>query len=215
VSEDYTSHTRDRYRDAEVAATYARRQFSLRAPVEAAITALELRLFRKAVGALTTQAGAVVLDVPAGSGKLTDTVAKMGFRWVGGDISVEMLRHIQRPAAIVQCDITALPFRAESVNVAVILRLFHRVPESVMLAGLSEAARVCGDGLVISYARTPAIRVFYRLLQRLGRRPQVWTTSVSAQQLKRWTGSMPLRPLMDQSISAGLTSERIAALAKI
>ena len=204
---DYESHTRRHYQDDATARRYAARQRLTRSPVEWLIGRLEIR--RVTAGLDELDGGASVLDVPAGSGNLTPLLTSRFRTVVAADISGPMLEHIRESLPKCRADVTALPFRPAAVDVVVMLRLLHRVPREVAEAAVGEGLRVGGRGLVFSYTGTPRSSALYRAAQVLGRRPQVWTTQMSTEEMRRLVERSGGRVLSDRSISGGLTTERV------
>lgn len=75
---------------------------------------------RRAVRALGLGPGALVVDVGAGTGDLCRGLHRAGYRAIGVDLSLEMLRHASpTPLTLVQCDAVRLPLASASVEGAV------------------------------------------------------------------------------------------------
>jgi len=73
-------------------------------------------------------AGGLVLDVPCGTTRLFDAVAT-GRRYVGLDVSADMLRAADAPATLLVGDALRLPFADRSVPLVLCCRLLHHLPE--------------------------------------------------------------------------------------
>jgi len=75
-----------------------------------------------------------VLEVGTGTGRLSIPLAAAGFRMVGVDLSAPMLRRLLEKAAggprpeVVVGDATALPFRDETFDGALLFHVLHLVP---------------------------------------------------------------------------------------
>jgi demethylmenaquinone methyltransferase/2-methoxy-6-polyprenyl-1,4-benzoquinol methylase len=71
---------------------------------------------RRAVTALDLGPGASVVDLACGTGDLCQNLLQAGFRPVGVDFSLGMLRHATVHVPLVQGDATRLPLAANSVD---------------------------------------------------------------------------------------------------
>ena len=99
---------------------------------------------RRAVRALDLGPGATVVDLACGTGDLCCDVAAAGYRAVGIDLSLGMLRHAHTAAPLVQADALRLPLEDSSSDGAVsgfALRNFVSLPPV-----LAELARVIKPG---------------------------------------------------------------------
>jgi len=70
---------------------------------------LDVRWRRRAVRALDAGPGATVIDLACGTGDLCRDLAAAGYRPVGVDLSLGMLRHAHTDAPLVQADALRLP----------------------------------------------------------------------------------------------------------
>lgn len=93
--------------------------------------------------------GNAVLDLPAGTGRWTDLCVRRRLRYVGGDISREMLsvarkKHesIAKSFSLVQCDATALPFPDASFDCVLAFKFLSLLPEEMRAKVLTELRRV-------------------------------------------------------------------------
>ena len=97
------------------------------------------------------------LDLPAGTGKLAEIFAGLGTRVVASDISASMLKLAEAEYARAGC--TGATFQVEDAtdmgnfgdgtfDVAVCLRLMHRVPAALRKLMLAEFARVAPNVIV-------------------------------------------------------------------
>ncbi len=112
---------------------------------------LEIELLRSW---LPLAPGAKVLDIPAGTGRLTVALASQGATVIGADISAGMLRVAAskrqgedlRRVQFAQGSGTQLPFADETFDAVVSFKFFHLVPNDRKPAFMSEMARVLKPG---------------------------------------------------------------------
>jgi demethylmenaquinone methyltransferase/2-methoxy-6-polyprenyl-1,4-benzoquinol methylase len=137
---------------------------------------LDARWRRKAVGALDLPSGSVVLDIACGTGDLCRGLQRAGYRAVGIDLSLGMLRAARTTAPLVEGDALRLPVgegRADGVTCGFALRNLVELAPFV-----DELARVVRPGGRISLLEVaePPNRVlrrghavyFGRVVPRLG-----------------------------------------------
>jgi hypothetical protein len=215
MDEEYQRRTRRHYMDAAVADDYAMRQVSaLRAPAEWTVARLEIARVGAALRRLGAEATATVLDVPAGTGKLQPMLTARFARYLAMDVSHAMMVHVPGTSPRVQADATKLPLQSGSVDYVVVLRLLHRVPRDVIEAVVGEALRVARYGAVVSYAGAARSGAAHSLIRKVARRQQNTTTILTSQELETLAGAGDADVVCDDSISFGLTNERVAALRK-
>jgi ubiquinone/menaquinone biosynthesis C-methylase UbiE len=144
---------RDAWRDERVAAEYEARRF--RTPLQRLKhrrdVALVLALLGEVVGTRR------VLDLACGTGRLLPALRGAGYRAVGADVALEMMRAGRalrvEPAQLVQADATRLPFPSAAFDAVVSLRfLFHLTAEERGRC-LTEMRRVTGAGVVVGEVR--------------------------------------------------------------
>lgn len=209
---DYESYTRQHYRDPAVAAGYARKLE--RSPVERTIGRLERQAVGRALRALGADRPRVVVDVPAGTGKLTDWLTARSASYVALDISEQMLSRLPDATMRARADATRLPLTDASVDVVIMLRLLHRVPSDVAAQMLRESLRVARIGVVASYAGTPAFASVHTLLQRASSRGGTRTRALRLPEFAGTAAECGGRVMLDTSISLRLTAERVAAVCR-
>lgn len=149
---DYIQKTKNAYRSVEAAEEY-------RESYTGPITWKSLRFHfiakreRLAVlDLLTIVRPGVLLDLPCGSGKLATVVASMRCKVVAGDVAAEMLplaRKAYDAAGIMEAALVLVDAERvadvlgnKAFDVAVCLRLMHRVPKEVRVSILGQLARV-------------------------------------------------------------------------
>jgi SAM-dependent methyltransferase len=209
-ADDYVSVTRDHYRDPDVAKAYEARLRS--APADRLLTRLEISAVDKALRRLRAGRWNVVLDVPAGTGKLRPLLTGRADTYIAADISRAMLSFLGGGARVV-ANAEAFPLRTDSVDVAVCLRLLHRVPRDVFTHVVSELVRSASTGCVISYAGPPASASLYAVVRRVLRRPSYPRHAWTPEEVAQLAQGLGATVVLDRSVSFGLTSERVAALA--
>lgn len=160
-SEDYTKETKARYQSADVAERYKHaytRPRSFRGTRVALVAAREQEAVREFLNDIK-ESLVTVLDVPAGTGKMTAILLERGLQVTSGDISQEMM-HLIDPelkkspnyAGEKVMDATALPFPDKHFDLIVNIRLMHRVDPTARRKVLEEAHRVAGQYCIMSFA---------------------------------------------------------------
>jgi 2-polyprenyl-3-methyl-5-hydroxy-6-metoxy-1,4-benzoquinol methylase len=154
---DYEAETRKHYQDDATAADY-HEAFASRRGLRAWRFRVVAGRERALVGALLSRVPhGTVLDLPAGTGKLASLLAPLGARVTACDLSPNMLAIArQEYAAAGLSDARFEICDAERIgatlggrfDVAVCLRLMHRVPAQVRRAILRELAGMAGHTIV-------------------------------------------------------------------
>jgi SAM-dependent methyltransferase len=117
-----------------------------------------------------------VLDVPCGTGRLTDAIARHAARPVGADVSMPMLAQARADASLrlAQASAEHLPFADRAFDVVVCCRLLHHLRDAGRLERVvAELVRVSDRLVVASYwdaASLPALRVKWGLKRGEGER---------------------------------------------
>ena len=112
---------------------------------------LELELLRKL---LPAQRGIKILDVPAGTGRLSVALAREGATIIGGDVSLGMLSMAAAKAdstntpgvTFTQASGTQLPFGDNTFDAVVSFKFFHLVTNDLKPVFIREMARVLKPG---------------------------------------------------------------------
>jgi ubiquinone/menaquinone biosynthesis C-methylase UbiE len=117
---------------------------------------LEKNAIEKALNKTGLGSG-VALDIPCGTGRITELLAKKGFNVVASDISEAMMQHaIERnkpfgdSVKFTKADIEKLEFEDNSFDVVLTIRLIHHVPASLHLSILSGLKRVTRRWVIIT-----------------------------------------------------------------
>lgn len=106
-------------------------------------------------------AGRHILDMPCGAGRLRPGLEATGARWVGVDVSEEMLRAAAGDR--VRASGWALPFADGTFEAVVCCRLMHHLPEPEQRAALvAELVRVSRDLILASYWEAASLHAWRR-----------------------------------------------------
>jgi ubiquinone/menaquinone biosynthesis C-methylase UbiE len=102
---------------------------------------------------LPLERGRRILDLPAGTGRLSVPLSEQGALVVGGDVSEGMLRanvakarQLGTRATPVQASGTTLPFADDTFDAVVSFKFFHLIPNDTKLSFTREMARVLKPG---------------------------------------------------------------------
>ena len=168
------------YRDNAVADAYEQHRFQS----WKGRTAGDLETQRMVSGLkqLGIKANDVVVDVPAGTGRLSRRLLDEGYRAVGMDISSAMLRQGfaihglgEDPAFVgaTSADVEHLPLADASVDAVVSLRLMGHLPPATKERAVAEMLRVARVGAVVMFARrTGLLRLKRSAMWTIGARPR-------------------------------------------
>ena len=188
------------YRDAKVAGEYdtIRYRGLFRGTLK---QRLHERVLRAAFEGLPK--GAVLLDVPVGTGRFTNFLVEEGYRVIGADISPEMIGEARRKVAgtpdnllgFPVCSVEALPFRDKSIDCTLTVRFMHLVPLEMWPGIFRELARVAKTRVVL------CVNIDKYALKFLVRR-------LAGKANKRW---MSQREFTDLLAANGLAVKRIHA----
>ncbi len=118
---------------------------------------LQKRNIVKALSTLPPKAK--VLDVPCGTGRVTEVMAGMGFVVTAGDLSVHMLEVARRKlknsanvSSFDKVDAERLKYKDNSFDCVTSIKLMHLLPQEVQDRVLKNIARVSRDLIVVTYA---------------------------------------------------------------
>lgn len=137
--------------------------------------------------------GATVLDLPCGTGRFSELVARCGHRLIRADLSYRMVAHARQlgPSEHVLgdlcCDLANPPMRPASVDIVLVWRLFHhcRTPEDRAIV-LEQARRLARRYVILSFYNRASVTYWGRRLIRamLRREPKcrgaIWTSDLRA-----------------------------------
>ena len=134
-------------------------------------------------------AGAKVLDLPCGTGRMTKLLVERGYRVTGADVSQAMLsRAVENYAAYRNAqnsnappvqfgvqDVLATNFATDEFDGICCIRLFHHFAEAdLRRRALCELRRICRGPIIVTFLNSFALdRVAYWIKAQLKRRPQL------------------------------------------
>ena len=91
-----------------------------------------------------------MLDIPAGTGRLTPALARTGARTVAADRSPTMLAEVEGAARLL-ADVRRLPFPGGAFDATVCCRLLHHLEPDQRRAAISELVRVTRELVIVSF----------------------------------------------------------------
>ena len=207
---------KEHYQEEDVAAAYDQVRF--RGLRGALVNWLEQRLLMKAMSGV--RAGARVLDLPVGTGRMARLLSAAGYRPVGADVSVPMMKiaaelvgRAGERSDLVRGDAEALPFANKAFDVAVCFRLLSHLPPEARANLLREMARVASERVIAVY-QPHKMAVWWLVYGLLLGRP-VPRFFVSPDELEREFATCGLRPVRSYALFRGLFMERAYVLEQI
>lgn len=151
-----------------------------------------------------------ILDMPCGTGRFTGHLAREGYRVVGCDISVPMLRKAQLAVegtkgirGFAQGDAERLPFRDRSFDCVISIRFLFHIDPRTRVRILREMGRVSRRWVIIDYRHRYSYRYcMWRLRRALG---------LTSEKLRRVTR----RQMEHELRNAGLTLRHIIPVTRV
>lgn len=172
---DYSTITRNHYKNSNVAETYHDAYASRLTWGTLRFHVVARREQRCVARLLDVVSASRILDMPCGTGKLARVFSKRQQDVIAADISPEMLeiarrtygveRGLRVQFAIVDAEEVSSRFEGAGIDVVVCLRLMHRVPTSVRARILREISKTSRYAIV-SYGVESA---YHRLRRRVRR----------------------------------------------
>ncbi|MFH1740022.1 MAG: class I SAM-dependent methyltransferase [bacterium] len=148
------------YRDAESAGTYDERKFG--SPAKARYNRATQKALSQALCLLADDSR--ILDMPCGTGRWTEFIIRKRMRYVGGDISLEMMnvclqKHetIRKAFDLARMDGSTLPFADKTFDALLTFKFLSLLPEEIRLDVLREFRRVTRRYLI---AQSQHLRTF-------------------------------------------------------
>ena len=152
---------KDRYKNPIVVKNYDKKRFK---SLKGKLTDIrEKACIEKALRISKTNGP--ILDIPCGTGRITELLLEKGFKVTGADISSEMInyakgRTIQNEDSVafeIQ-DIEQMDFDSESYDMILTIRLLHHVPQSLHEKILKELHRVTRKWVIITFSNKYTIQ---------------------------------------------------------
>jgi ubiquinone/menaquinone biosynthesis C-methylase UbiE len=207
-----TYEAKRHYQREEIASTYDATRF--RGLRGAFVNRLEQRLLMQTIAGLPP--GALVLDLPTGTGRMARYLGRAGYRVIGADISLPMLCEARRvspgnTASLVRSDAESLPFAGKSIDAVVCFRLMSHLPPEARKAILREMTRVARERVVVVYQ--PHRAALWWLVYGLLLRKPVPRFYASPTDLDREFAASGLQPVRSRSLLRWVFMERAYVLA--
>lgn len=154
--------------------------------------------------------GSLMLDVPCGTGRLAPLLLHNGFRWIGADISYEMIEVARRKTKVfknvagnVRLEAEHMPFKSGSIGCVASIRFIYHVPTSEeRITILRELGRISKKWVIIDYNYPNPVRSLYRRIGYLVKPPK---------RKKR----LSMREIHDELEAAGLRVYRVFPVSRM
>jgi ubiquinone/menaquinone biosynthesis C-methylase UbiE len=160
-----------------------------------------------------------VLDIPCGTGLLGEMFSRLGMKVVAADISEPMIDYARgkyrNDTEFLCVDITDCRLPDRSVDLSVVIGLFHRLPAEVIERAADELTRVSERGVVVSFTVESALHRFKRAILRTvyrGYRGAPSPTSVG--RITEVFSARGFYPLAERETCPFLSSERVSLFAR-
>lgn len=124
--------------------------------------------------------GSLILDVPCGTGRLSPLILHNGFKWLGADISYEMMEvarektsKFKNAIGNVRLESEHMPFNSDSIDCVASIRFIYHVPTiEGRIAILREMRRISKKWVIIDYNYPNPVRTLYRRIGYLVKPPK-------------------------------------------
>ena len=100
----------------------------------------------------------IALDIPCGTGRLSHLILTNGYKWIGGDISLEMMAESRKRLDgledsfwNIRLDAEAMAFKDNSIDCIFSIRFIYHIPVEIRHRMLREMRRVTKKWLIIDY----------------------------------------------------------------
>jgi SAM-dependent methyltransferase len=168
----YAPEIKRHYQDESVASRYDAERFD--SVIGRAFDAIEKRAVRKVVDLVRNEiSNPRVLDVPCGTGRITEVLLEQGLEVVGGDISLQMLEvagaklsRFGDRVELRRLDLDRLQLSDGSFELVTCIRLLHHLQTEERAPILRELARVSNCFVLVNVSYSSS---YYRLRRRLKR----------------------------------------------
>jgi len=98
------------------------------------------------------------LDIPCGTGRFSHLILKSGYKWIGGDISLEMMMEsrkrmngFEESFSNIRLDAEAMAFKDNTIDCVFSIRFIYHIPVEIRYRMLQEMRRVTKKWLIIDY----------------------------------------------------------------
>jgi len=115
---------------------------------------------QRVISKLTSFTGrkGLALDIPCGTGRLSNLILRNGYRWIGSDISLEMMMESRKRMKgfedsfwNIRLDAEMMPFKDDSMDCIFSIRFIYHIPGEIRYKMLKEMNRVTKKWLIIDY----------------------------------------------------------------
>ena len=168
-----TYRAKEHYRDDAVATAYDAERFTSRKG--RFVDHREQSLIRGLIDRAGVRAPAAIVDIPTGTGRLSMSLARDGFRVTGVDVSEQMIARAaarwaawpqeEQPALVVG-DAESLPFEDSSFELVVSLRLLGHLPPETRVRVLREFRRVSREHVIVAFYHRTSVQGVVRRRRR-------------------------------------------------
>ena len=114
------------------------------------------RVISKLIG--FTERKGFALDLPCGTGRLGRLILKSGYKWIGADISLEMMMESRKRMNgfedsfwNIRLDAETMSFKDNSIDCLFSIRFIYHIPVEIRYRMLKEMRRVTKKWLIIDY----------------------------------------------------------------
>lgn len=216
---ELTTSIKHAYRNFRVAQNYDRERFSSWAG--RFFDDLEKKAIKKALQWARCHSNiANVLDIPCGTGRITELLLEQDLLVLGGDISDDMIavaRHklarFQKRIAFRQLDLERLDLPTASYDLVSCIRLFHHLQTEQRSAYLQEMARVSRKFVLINVSYSSAYYRFRRWVKRTLNQGVSLTSSTDTE-IQRETSAAGLKIVASYFVLPFVTEDMILLLEK-
>lgn len=213
------SEIKEEYKARDVARAYDGQRFS--SLVGRTFDALEKRALRRTLAPIRAELPrASVLDLPCGTGRITELLLDMGFSVTGGDVSPAMIDVARERCArfgdvvSFRClDLEKLDLPEASFDLVTCIRLFHHLDSPERARALRAIARVARRYVIVNVSFSSG---YYRLRRGLKRllRQGISRTSSSRDEIEREVREAGLRVLSRRFVAPLLSEDLVLVLGR-
>jgi len=100
----------------------------------------------------------IALDIPCGTGRLSPLILKSGYKWIGADISLEMMRESRKRMDgfegsfwNIRLDAETMALKDNSIDCIFSIRFIYHIPVEIRYRMLQEMRRVTKKWIIIDY----------------------------------------------------------------